>query len=294
MTTSVRLSDVVASVFAGVWRSIKAHEFTHYWFKGGRNSTKSSFISIAIVLLIMLNPEANAVVLRKVGNTLRTSVYEQIGWACDVLGVAHLFDFGLSPMEVTYRPTGQVIRFLGCDKPKKLKSAKFRTGYCAVVWFEEVDEFDGMDEVRSVLATFLRGGDMFWVFYSYNPPRSARNWVNKEARDLEAHPGEDGRFICHTTYLDVIDEHPEWISATPTSCWTYAPSPRRSARPSPCARSAWTRAACTPGCSWRRATTRTSACCTCWTRRAAREPRPSTSRPPSWWRPSCPSMFSGN
>ena len=26
-------------------------------------------------------------------------------------------------------------------------------------------------------------------------------------------PGEDGRFICHTTYLDVIDEHPEWISA---------------------------------------------------------------------------------
>ena len=203
----------MASVFAGVWRSIKAHEFTHYWFKGGRNSTKSSFISIAIVLLIMLNPEANAVVLRKVGNTLRTSVYEQIGWACDVLGVAHLFDFGLSPMEVTYRPTGQVIRFVGCDKPKKLKSAKFRTGYCAVVWFEEVDEFDGMDEVRSVLATFLRGGDMFWVFYSYNPPRSARNWVNKEARDLEAHPGEDGRFICHTTYLDVIDEHPEWISA---------------------------------------------------------------------------------
>ena len=47
----------------------------------------------------MLNPEANAVVLRKVGNTLRTSVYEQIGWACDVLGVAHLFDFGLSPMD---------------------------------------------------------------------------------------------------------------------------------------------------------------------------------------------------
>ena len=63
----------MASVFAGVWRSIKAHEFTHYWFKGGRNSTKSSFISIAIVLLTMLNPEANAVVLRKVGNTLRTS-----------------------------------------------------------------------------------------------------------------------------------------------------------------------------------------------------------------------------
>ena len=309
----------MASVFAGVWRSIKAHEFTHYWFKGGRNSTKSSFISIAIVLLIMLNPEANAVVLRKVGNTLRTSVYEQIGWACDVLGVAHLFDFGLSPMEVTYRPTGQVIRFVGCDKPKKLKSAKFRTGYCAVVWFEEVDEFDGMDEVRSVLATFLRGGDMFWVFYSYNPPRSARNWVNKEARDLEAHPGEDGRFICHTTYLDVIDEHPEWISATalaeaersrrktPDSYrWQWLgevigtgsevfPDELLDIRPiteeeraSIALRSFGVdAAACTPGCSWRRATTRTSACCTCWTRRAAREPRPSTSRPPSWWRPSC-------
>ena len=71
----------------------------------------------------------------------------------------------------------------------------------------------GKYDILDAMPPFLRGGDMFWVFYSYNPPRSARNWVNKEARDLEAHPGEDGRFICHTTYLDVIDEHPEWISA---------------------------------------------------------------------------------
>lgn len=210
--TSVKLSSIIASVFWPVWRSIKSHEFTHYWFKGGRNSTKSSFISIAIVLLIMANPDANAVVFRKVGNTLADSVYEQIMWACDMLHVSHLFNFGKSPMNITYLPTGQVIRFRGCDRPERRKSPKFKRGYCAIVWFEEVAEFGSMAEIRSILASFLRGGSLFWVFYSYNPPMSARNWVNKEARDIEAHPGEDGRFICHTTYLDVIGEHPEWIS----------------------------------------------------------------------------------
>ena len=72
----IRIKDIIAPKFCGVWRQIKSktHRYTHYWFSGGRNSTKSSFISIAIVLLILLDRDANAIIFRKVKDTLKTSV----------------------------------------------------------------------------------------------------------------------------------------------------------------------------------------------------------------------------
>lgn len=210
--TSVRLSEVIASVFFETWGHIKAHDFAHFWLKGGRNSTKSSFVSIAVVLLLISNPDANAVVFRKVANTLADSVYEQIAWACDIMGVAHLFHFSKSPLRITYKPTGQQIRFKGCDDPRRVKSQKFKRGYCAVVWFEEVDEFTSMEEIDQLLATFLRGGSTFWSFYTYNPPRSVRNWTNKEAKTITSEAGKGDRYIHHSTYLDIIDEHPDWVS----------------------------------------------------------------------------------
>lgn len=79
-------------------------------------------------------------------------------------------------MELTYLPTGQRIVFRGADDPLKLKGVKFARGYAAVVWFEELDQFDGIDAVRSILNSLRRGGDDFWIFYSYNPPRTLWSW----------------------------------------------------------------------------------------------------------------------
>ena len=115
----------------------------HYWFSGGRNSTKSSFISIAIVLLILLDRDSNAIIFRKVKDTLKTSVYEQILWACNILGVSSYFRTTLSPLEITYLPTGQRILFRGMDDPAKTKSIKLHKGAFKVIWFEEADEFSG-------------------------------------------------------------------------------------------------------------------------------------------------------
>ena len=50
---AVKLSKVIAPSFAGVHSDIKKHGHTHYWLKGGRGSTKSSFISVEIVLGMM-------------------------------------------------------------------------------------------------------------------------------------------------------------------------------------------------------------------------------------------------
>lgn len=171
--------------------------------KGGRGSLKSSFISVEIILGIMNDPEANAVVFRKVKETLRKSVFEQLLWAIEVLGVKNFWHSSLSPLELTYTPTGQKIVLKGCDNSVKVKASKFSKGYAKFLWFEETDEFEHMEEIRRVLQTFLRGGDTFTVFYSYNPPASVNNWVNKEAMY-----NRPDRIVHSSTYLEAP---PKWL-----------------------------------------------------------------------------------
>lgn len=194
----VPLTSLIAPSFYDVHHALKEDRYTHYWLKGGRGSTKSSFISIEIILGMMRDPDANAVAIRKVKENLRESVYEQLLWAIEVLGVSHLWHDSVSPMSLTYIPTGQKIIFRGADKPKKVKSSKLRRGYIKYVWYEEVDEFEGMEAIRTINQTFLRGGSTFTVFYSYNPPKSQRNWVNAEV--TESRPD---RLVHHSTYLTV-------------------------------------------------------------------------------------------
>lgn len=193
-----RLTDIIAPSFYGLHQDIKNNKYTHYWLKGGRGSTKSSFISVEIILGIMKNPGANAVAIRKVGLYLKDSVYEQLTWAIDMLGVTDSWQTKLSPLELIYLPTGQRILFRGADKPKKIKSTKVRKGYIRYIWYEEVDEFGGMEEIRTINQSLMRGGSKSDVFYSYNPPQSQRNWVNEEVLEQRA-----DRKVHHSTYLTV-------------------------------------------------------------------------------------------
>lgn len=180
MMMEVNLTNVIAPAFYNVHHAIKEKRYSHYWLKGGRGSTKSSFVSIEIVKGMMEDPDANAVILRKVKETLRESVYEQMLWAIDKLQVTHLWHESLNPLSITYKPTGQKIIFKGADKPKKVKSSKFRRGYAKFIWYEEADEFTGMQDIRTINQTLVRGGPDIQVFYTFNPPQSQNNWVNSE------------------------------------------------------------------------------------------------------------------
>ena len=175
-----KIEKLIAPAFKKVFEDLVKEKHTHYWLKGGRGSTKSSFISIQIINGIMADKNANCVALRKVGQNLKDSVYEQLQWAISALGVDNLWQGKVSPLELIYIPTGQRIIFRGADKPKKIKSTKFRKGYCKYLWYEEVDEFNGMSEIRTINQSLMRGGDKFVVFYSFNPPKSQRNWTNIE------------------------------------------------------------------------------------------------------------------
>lgn len=194
----IELKDIIAPSFYGLHNDIKNHKHTYYWLKGGRGSTKSSFVSIEIILGMMKDSNANCVALRKVGVNLKDSVYEQLEWAIKMLGVEQHWLSKLSPLELVYIPTGQRIIFRGADKPKKIKSTKFKSGYCKYIWYEEVDEFNGMEEIRTINQSLMRGGESFCVFYSYNPPKSQRNWVNTEVLLLQ-----ETRVVHHSTYLTV-------------------------------------------------------------------------------------------
>lgn len=201
--SEIRLSKVIGPAFHLLARDVFKHGHTHYDLSGGRGSLKSSCVSIIVPLLIVANPNTHALVLRKVANTIRDSVYAQYMWAIGELGMAAYWDAKVSPMELIYKPTGQKIMFRGADDPMKIKSIKVPFGYIAVTHFEEKDQFAGRAEIRTILQSTMRGGSVFWNFESYNPPISRDNWANKDSLEER----EDR--LCHkSTYLDAP---PEWL-----------------------------------------------------------------------------------
>lgn len=175
---TIDFKEIIAPAFHCVHKDIKKGGHTYYDLYGGRGSTKSSFISAEIVLGMIKDSQANAVIFRKYGVTLRESVYEQIQWAIDALELSHLWEAKVSPLQFVYKPTGQKIIFRGLDKAKKTKSIKAAQGYFKYLWFEELDEFVGPEEIRTVQQSVLRGGSKFVVFKSFNPPISRSNWAN--------------------------------------------------------------------------------------------------------------------
>ncbi|MBK1809443.1 PBSX family phage terminase large subunit [Clostridium sp. YIM B02505] len=201
----INLKSIIAPSFYEAHKDIKRRLHTHYWFKGGRGSTKSSFISIEIILNLMKDSlkgdMTNAVVFRRVKDVLRGSVFEQLLWAIEKLGVNNEWEVNYSPLKLTYKLTGQVILFKGAHNPKKLKSIKVSRGYLKYIWYEEVDEFEGYDKIRNINQSLMRGGPYFFVFYSFNPPESQRNWTN-----IEVLEERNDKFVHHSTYLTVDKE----------------------------------------------------------------------------------------
>lgn len=201
--TKVKLSELISPNFYEVHNAIKLKTHDEFWLKGGRGSTKSSFCPIQIVKGIIADPSANAICFRKVSNTIRDSIHAKFRWAIAKLGVAHLFNANISPSQITYIPTGQKIIFKGLDDDLKVKSIALEKGYFKYLWFEEANEFDGIEEIRSVEQSVLRGGEEFVELLTYNPPEHEEHWINQEAQVKAAN-----KMIHHSTYLEAP---PEWL-----------------------------------------------------------------------------------
>lgn len=201
----VNIQDCIIPMYDNVLRDIFEHKHTHYTFPGGRGSCKSSFVGLVIPLIIVNNPQVHAACFRKVGNTIQNSIRAQIEWGIYKLGLQDLFLMPKSYSNpIVFKPTGQKIYFLGLDNPQKVKSIKPNFGYIGITWFEELDQFAGENEIRTVTQSTMRGGATYWDFRTFNPPISKNNWANMYAEKA----GNLGRntLVVRNTYLDVPRE----------------------------------------------------------------------------------------
>lgn len=200
--------DIISDVLHPMIRSIRGRKHKEYIAEGGRGSGKSSGFGCDVIEVIKNYPDVHILAVRKVATTLKDSVYAKIKWAIEKQGLQEEFRCLISPLEIVYKATGQKIYFRGADDPVKIKSITPEFGYIGGVWFEELDQFFGPEEIRNIEQSALRGGDIALKFKSFNPPKSANNWANKYVKDMKDEPTV---FISHSTYLDVPQE---WLGET--------------------------------------------------------------------------------
>lgn len=197
----VKLTDCIAPSYYGLFNDLEKHKHIHYWLKGGRGSLKSSFAFIYTIWSMtrdaLEGKTTHCVALRKVKDTIKDSVFTNLLWAIDMLGLSSEWKYTTSPMKLWYGDS--TILFRGCSNRQdyeKIKSIKVNRGYIKYSIFEELTEFNGIDEIRSILQSIFRGGDEAIAFYMYNPPPSKSSWVNAESKTKE-----NNRLVHHSTYL---------------------------------------------------------------------------------------------
>lgn len=201
----VNIQKEVNPHFKDVWTTNRPYNI----LRGGRNSFKSSVIALKLVYMMLgyitKGEKANVVVIRKVANTIRHSVFNKIQWALRKFGftVGKNGDFKdtVSPFEIVHRGTGSTFYFYGQDDFEKLKSNDI--GNLIAVWYEEAAEFESAEEFDQSNATFMRQkhslADLVYFFWSYNPPRNPYEWINEWSDSLIGHPD----YLVHdSSYLD--------------------------------------------------------------------------------------------
>lgn len=80
MSSSIRklsLKKIVGGGYTAFWR----FEGRYRVVKGSRASKKSATIALNIITRMMKYPLANTLVVRKTGNTLYNSCFQQLKWA---------------------------------------------------------------------------------------------------------------------------------------------------------------------------------------------------------------------
>lgn len=197
----INIQEEVNPHFKEVWKAKKPFNI----LKGGRNSFKSSVIALLLVFLmipyLIAGKKANIVVLRKVGNTIRDSVFNKIQWALSKFFIRESFDSTVSPFKIVHKKTGSTFYFYGQDDFQKLKSNDIND--LIAVWYEEAAEFKDEEEFDQTNTTFMRqkhaDAEFVRFYWSYNPPRNPYSWINEWTEKKKA----DEDYLVHeSSYLN--------------------------------------------------------------------------------------------
>lgn len=180
-TNKVYLPDIVGKGYGAFWRFKGRYKVV----KGSRASKKSSTQSLKVIMEIMENTCVNWLVVRKTERTLRDSCFAQLKWAMRQLKVERYFKYSVSPLEITYIPTGQKILFRGLDDPLKVTSITVEVGALCRLWIEEAYEImseDAFNRLDESIRGQLPNGMYHQVVLTFNP-WSDRHWLKKRFFD---------------------------------------------------------------------------------------------------------------
>lgn len=200
---TIDIQKEVNPYFKSVWTTKKPYNI----LKGGRNSFKSSVVALKLIYMMIpylqQGEKANVVVIRKVANTIRDSVYLKMQWALEKFGLLDQFKMTVSPFKLEHKATGSTFYFYGQDDFAKLKSNDI--GNLIAVWYEEAAEFEDAEEFDQTNITFMRQkqplADVVKIFWSYNPPRNPYHWINEWSDSMV---GEDDYLVHSSSYKDDI------------------------------------------------------------------------------------------
>ena len=168
--------------------------------KGGRGSAKSNFWSAFAYETIRRDQNTHVVFTRRYKVDLRDSVFTQFEKTVRREDDLDSWEFTTSPMRATYKPTGQMVLFVGCDKPISLKSMGVKFGYVKLLIHEECDEMAGVEQMDSVEDTFLRSDTPALDIKIFNPPKSKNNFMNAYTAEKATDPAT---LVCHSYYYNV-------------------------------------------------------------------------------------------
>lgn len=173
------LPDVVGKGYGTFWRFKGRYRVC----KGSRASKKSKTTALNNITRLMEYPQANLLCVRKTYRTLKDSCFTELKWAIHRLGVDAWWDIKESPLEMTYKPTGQKILFRGLDDPLKVTSITVEVGVLCWLWIEEAYEisseadFDTLDEsirgevppglFKQITLTFNPWNEHHWIKHRF-------------------------------------------------------------------------------------------------------------------------------
>ena len=175
----------IAQVIGGGYKDFWFSQHRYLIVMGGRGSKKSTTAALKIIYTMMKQPLTNALVIRRVFNTLRDSCFQQLKWAAERLKVSHLWKFTLSPLEAVYLPTGQRILFRGLDDPMSITSITVDKGYINLVWFEEfyqVEKEDDFNKIDMSIRGEMEPGYYKQIIMTFNP-WSEKHWIKRRFFD---------------------------------------------------------------------------------------------------------------
>ncbi|MGG3662530.1 PBSX family phage terminase large subunit [Bacillus gobiensis] len=179
----VSLKEIVGGGYKTYWN----YKGRYRVVKGGRGSKKSTTTALNIVNRMMEYPLANTLVVRKVFKDHKDSTYAQLKWAIKRLKVEHLWEAKLSPLEITYKPTGQKILFRGLDDPMSVTSITVEVGFLCWAWFEEAYQImneDDFDKVDMSIRGELPPGYFKQITLTFNP-WNEKHWLKKRFFDVQ-------------------------------------------------------------------------------------------------------------